>query len=83
MYKHGWMSQKGGHGGGKAGWLEVAGRRVVCLFHGSRGGGWWWWLVRRWQVSVRGGVVLVVCRWCLSLVFVIGVDGVQVSAPNS
>jgi hypothetical protein len=27
---------KDGDGGGKAGWLEVAGRCVVCLFHSSR-----------------------------------------------
>jgi hypothetical protein len=34
-----WLEEPGkdGDGGGKAGWLEVAGRRAVCLFHSSRG----------------------------------------------
>ena len=59
-----WLEEPGkdGDGGGKAGWLEVAGRRVVCLFHSSRG-----------LVVVVGRAVAGVGGGHWPLVFVVGV----------
>jgi hypothetical protein len=59
-----WLEEPGkdGDSSGKAGWLEVAGRRVVCLFHSSRG-----------LVVVVGRAVAGVGGGHWPLVFVVGV----------
>jgi hypothetical protein len=59
-----WLEEPGkdGDGGGKAGWLEVAGHHDVCLFHSWRG-----------LVVVVGRAVAGVGGGPWSLVFVVGV----------